>query len=202
MIPLPILLNFFLLLIYCSFCICNPILMANNPSAVPVQNFDFVYIPKDVVLSHLPAFDAKKLKLEAEIIAKKLKINEKKFPLNCTQNQLRLVNWYKQQKISQKDPKGETRQRLKMELAKLNSQLEILIPQRKNLIIDIQRLQKTVQNRCNDPSITRLSDFQFNECKAMKEQVMILSRILMDLNENERVLLQRERDIRKQFTLL
>ena len=181
------------------YCEGLPILMSNNPSALPVQTFDFIYIPKHVVISHLPAFEGKRLKEKAKNIAKTMQINVNKFPLNCTRNQVQLVNWDQLRKISQKDPTGSLRKGMKLELKKLAGELEELIFKRRNLIEDIKIIQKTVQNRCSNN--VRLPDFQFNECRAMKGQLMKLSRKLMDYNENERIILQREKDLRKQFKL-
>lgn len=196
----------FISLLFDSCCpfanIRKPVLISENAAAVPVQNFDFVYIPKHEVYSHLPSFEPKKLKIEAEKIAKMYKIDEKKFPLTCTQNQVRLVDWHNRRKLIQRDPNGNLRRSMKLELEKLNGDLAVLIPRRRNLFIDIQRLQRTVQNRCYLPSNQRLSDVQYNECQAMKNQLMLNSRILMDLNRAERIILQREIDIRKRLKLL
>ena len=177
----------------------NPILNSKNPSAVPVQNFDFVYIPRNVVNSHLPAFSPKQLKLKAEKIAKEFKV-ENKIPLNCMRNQVQLVDWYNKHQIFRKDPQGVKRKALKMELSKLNAELSILIPSRRNFISDLERIQQSIRVICVPPNINaRLNDLQFKECMAMKQQELLLSNELMKLNLKERQILKRERDLRKKM---
>lgn len=177
----------------------RPILNSENPSAVPVQNFDFVYIPKSVVESHLPSFSPKQLKQKAERIAKELRI-ENKIPLNCIGNQVQLVDWYNKQKMAKTDPQGIKRRSIKMELEKLNTELSLLIPIRRNIFSDIARLQQSIKIKCIPPSPNaRLNDLQFKECMAMKQQEKLLSSELVKMNQKERQILRREIDLRKQL---
>ena len=175
----------------------SPILNSENPSALPVQNFDFVYIPKKVVESHLPSFYPNQLKLKAKRIAKEFKI-ENKIPLNCMRNQVQLVDWYNKHQMVKKDPQGIKRREMKKELDKLNMELSYLIPLRRNLFSDIGRLKQSIRVVCIPPNInTRLNDLQFKECMAMKQQETLLSKEMIKLNQKERQILRKERDIRK-----
>jgi hypothetical protein len=179
----------------------KPILFSDNPSAVPVQSFDFVYIPKEVVQTHLPAFEQKRLRLRAEHAIKELKLNVP-VPADTTA-QLQLVGLLKRKQISEKDPKGEKRKALKRELCKMNTELNLLVPIRRNLISDIQRLQRTAQKECTPTNLnSRLSDKQDAECRAMKDYITFQSSQLMKMNQKERIYLQRMRDIRKEINLL
>lgn len=189
-------------LYFISFCASsNPILFSDNPSAVPVQSFDFVYIPKEVVHSHLPAFEKKRLQMRAEHAIKELKL---KMPVpQDTTTQLQLVGLLKRKQISEKDPNGEKRKTLKKELCQMNTELNLLVPHRKNLIADIQRLQRTTQRECSPTNLnSRLSDKQDAECRAMKEYITFQSSQLMEMNQREKIYLQRIQDIRKEITLL
>lgn len=177
-----------------------PILYSDNPSAVPVQSFDFVYIPKEVVQNHLPAFEKRKLNIEAHKIAVENKIKPPAF--NETAAQVQLVEWFKRRKINEHDPKGERRALLNRTLCKSQAELDLLIPQRKNLITDLQRLHKKIQRDCSQSNTVRLSDFQDSECRAMKEHSAHLSVMLMQMNEQERRLLQLIIDTRKDVALL
>lgn len=179
----------------------KPILFSDNPKAVPVQSLDFVYFPKEIVQAHLPAFERKRLKLKAEKAIKELNLNIT-VPVNPT-HQIQLVEWHKRKQISEKDPNGDKRKSLKKELCKLNSDLNSLVPIRRNLISDIQRLQRTTQRECTPTNLnTRLTDQQDAECRAMKEYISFQSKQLMELNERERLTLQKIRDIRKEIDLL
>lgn len=175
----------------------SPILNGGNPSAIPVQNFDFVYIPKHVVESHLPSFYPTKLKMRAERIAKEFKV-EGRIPLNCMGNQVQLVDWYDKHQMAKKDPQGIKRRAIKKELDKLNMELSLLIPLRRNFYADLERLQQSIRIVCVPPNInSRLNDLQFKECGAMKQQETLLSSELMKLNQKERQILRREKDLRR-----
>ena len=177
----------------------KPILFSDNPSAVAVQNFDFVYFPKEVVRSHLPAFERNKLRLQANRIAQKHNLTIPKY--NDTTTHLGIVEWFKRRQITEKDPDGEKRKGLKRELCKLTSQLDEIIPLRKNLITDIQRLQTASSASCST-SNNRLNDSQFHECKTVKEHLQLQSSQLMKMNEKEKEILQKMRDVRKQIVQL
>jgi len=181
---------------YCS--IPKPILFSDNPNAVPVQNLDFVYFTKEIVQAHLPAFETKRLRLRAENAINKLKLNIP-VPVDPVK-QLELIEVYKRQQISEKDPKGEIRKSLKKELCKLNYNLNLLVPIRRNLVSDIQRLKSTAKRECN--SNVRLTDKQEAECRAMREYINLQSTQLIEMNERERFDLQRMSDIRKEINLL
>lgn len=177
----------------------KPILFSDNPSALPVTNFDFVFIPKEVVRSHLPAFEQNKLRLQANQISKRFNLTVPKY--NDTAMHLNIVEWYKRRQISEKDPDGQRRKALKRELCQLTTQLDPIVSLRKNLIMDIQRLQASIQRSCSTTSNSRLSDSQFIECRVMKEHLELQSTQLMKMNENEKKILQRMRDIRRQIAL-
>lgn len=196
---IPTIISFLYLISFCSG--SKPILFSDNPSAVPVQSFDFVYIPKEVVQTHLPAFEKKRLRLRAEHAIKELKLN---IPVPAdTTTQVQLVELLKRKQISEKDPNGEKRKSLKRELCKMNTELNALVPIRRNLIADIQRLQRTAQRECTPTNLnSRLSDRQDAECRAMREYITFQSSQLMQMNEKERIYLQRIRDIRKEINLL
>jgi len=180
----------------------NPILNSENPLAIQVQNFDFVYIPKNVVESHLPAFYPKQLKRKAERIAKEFKVDGK-IPLNCMRNQVQLVDWYNKHQIVKKDPQGIKRRAIKKELDKLNMELSYLIPLRRNFISDIGRLQQSIRVICIPPNINaRLNDLQFKECMAMKQQETLLSNEVTKLNHDERQILERKSDLRNELIIL
>ena len=178
----------------------TPILNSENPSAVPIQNFDFVFIPKEVVQSHLPAFEKRKLRLTANCIAKELNI----FPPAPTDyaSQLKLLEWYERKKLAEKDPKGIKRKYLNRELCRLNSLLDYLVLRRRNLISDVARVKLSIQE-CNlqVKSSSSNSDFRFIECEAIKEHFIRLSTELRQMNLKEREILQRISIIRKEFTL-
>ena len=176
----------------------KPILFSDNPNAVPVQNLDFVYFTKEIVQAHLPAFETKRLRLRAENAINKLKLNIP-VPVDPVK-QLELIEVYKRQQISEKDPKGEIRKSLKKELCKLNYNLNLLVPIRRNLVSDIQRLKSTAKRECN--SNVRLTDKQEAECRAMREYINLQSTQLIEMNERERFDLQRMSDIRKEINLL
>jgi len=176
----------------------KPILFSDNPNAVPVQNLDFVYFTKEIVQAHLPAFETKRLRLRAENAINKLKLNIP-VPVDPVK-QLELIEVYKRQQISEKDPKGERRKSLKKELCKLNFNLNLLVPIRRNLVSDIRRLKSTSKRECN--SNGRLTDKQEAECRAMREYINLQSTQLMEMNERERFDLQRMSDIRKEINLL
>jgi hypothetical protein len=176
----------------------KPILFSENPNAIPVQNFDFVYFPKEIVQAHLPAFEKKRLRLKAENAIKILKLN---IPLPVDPaKQIELIDLYKRKQISEKDPRGEKRMELKKELCKLNHNLNLIIPIRRNLISDIQRLKRTIRRDCKINF--RLTDKQDAECRAMQEYINFQTTQLAELNQRERFDLQRMRDIRKEINLL
>lgn len=177
----------------------NPILYSDNPSAVPIQNFDFVYIPKDVVHNHLPAFEKRKLDLEARKIAVDHKIKAPAF--NQTASQVQLVEWFKRRQINQNDPKGERRAVLNKKLCRSTAELDLLIPLRRDLIVDLKRLHGKIQKDCSDKN-GRLTDRQNSECRTMKEHAAHLSSKMMKMNTKERILLQLILDTRKEFILL
>ena len=180
-----------------SYAISSPILFSGNPSAVPVQNFDFVFIPKDVVQTHLPAFEKKKLRLQAIRAAEMLKVPIPQ--MDDTIGMVQLVDLYKRHQISKNDPNGSRRKQLKKELCQMNTELDVLIPLRKNVISDMQRLQQPFQTTCNRS--TRLSDQEYLHCKAIDKHLKINSGRLMQMNKREKVILQRIRDIRKEILL-
>lgn len=176
----------------------KPILFSENPKAVPVQNFDFVFFPKEVVQAHLPAFEKKRLSLKAENAIKMLKLNIP-VPVDPAR-QLELVELYKRRQVFEKDPKGLKRTALKKELCILNQNLNIIIPMRRNLVSDIQRLKRTIRRDCNVN--IRLADKQDAECRAMREYLNLQMTQLSEMNQRERFALQRMRDIRKEIILL
>lgn len=176
----------------------KPILFSDNPNAVPVQSLDFVYFTKEVVQAHLPAFEKKRLRLRAENAINKLKLN---VPVPADPaKQLELIELHKRHQIAEKDPKGEKRKSLKKELCKLNYNLKLLVPFRRNLVSDIQRLKITAQRECN--TNLRLTDKQEAECRAIREYINLQATQLMEMNERERFSLQRMRNIRKEIILL
>lgn len=176
----------------------KPILFSENPKAVPVQNFDFVFFPKEVVQAHLPAFEKKRLSLKAENAIKMLKLNIP-VPVDPAR-QLELVELYKRRQVFEKDPKGLKRTALKKELCILNQNLYIIITMRRNLVSDIQRLKRTIRRDCNVN--IRLADKQDAECRAMREYLNLQMTQLSEMNLRERFALQRMRDIRKEIILL
>lgn len=178
--------------------ITKPILFSENPKAVPVQNFDFVYFPKEVVQAHLPAFEKKRLRLKAENAIKMLKLNIP-VPVDPAR-QLELVELYKRRQVFEKDPKGLKRTALKKELCRLNQNLTLIIPMRRNLVSDIQRLKRTIRRDCNIN--IRLADKQDAECRAMRDYLNLQMTQLSEMNQRERFYLQRMRDIRKEIILL
>ena len=176
----------------------KPILNSDNEKAVPVQNFDFVYIPKDVVMQHLPAFDPKQLNIKAHKIAQKYNMPAPAF--NETAAQIDLIEWYKRKRMSETDPSGEKRRALKAEKCEKTKKLEAIISIRKNLIADIQRINRKIHNDCKTSG--RLSDFQYSECAALRSTSKIQSQELMQINEKERQILHKLRDIKKTISLL
>lgn len=177
----------------------TPILNSDNPLAVPIQNFDFVFIPKEVVQSHLPAFERRKLRLKANCIAKELNI----FPPAPTDSasQLKLLEWYKRKKLAEKDPKGMKRKYLNRELCRLNSLLDFLVLKRRNIISDVARVKISIQECNSRVKSSSNSEYRYIECKAIKEHFTRLSTELRQMNLKEREILLRIAIIRKEFTL-
>lgn len=191
-----------LILLFNDYCSCSnpkPILNSKNPSAIPIQNFDFVFIPKEVVKLHMPAFERCSLRLKAERIAQELKIS---LPIPTdVETQFKLLEWYKRQKWAKQDPNGDKMKSLKRELCKLNSQLDSLISYRRNLISDVARLSLSVKDCDSGHSNQALSDSRFIECKAIKDHYTHQMSELNRMNLNERNILQEIHNIRQQFAL-
>jgi len=156
---------------------CAAPIITDSPDAVPVQQLDYVYLPKEVIESLLPHRTRREIRVEACEVASL-------FNLPCPDDykiQLQLIETYKKYRKMQSDPDGRKRIELQRQLAELNTQLNQIINERRIFLLNL----KTAERNFRGCHAHQISDARKAECDALSDQIQPQQRKLAELSSQE-----------------
>ena len=190
------LMSFSVLILFLNFASGQgPILVPKTPTARPVREFDFVYLPKETVVRYLPGFSRLELRKKSEKAAKILNIPQPQDP----RAQVLAIQKARRIELESLDPNGQQRQIITSRLALLKQQLDLVVGQRNRFLVDLDRL-KAEQTHC---SATNPTDSQARlRCLAVDDEISSLNSIITPLNQQERQILKETFDLRKRLQRL
>lgn len=191
MIPLSLLILSFLVSIALA---QKPVLVPENPAARPVREFDYVYLPKKSVVSLLPGFTRRELRLKAKEAAKLMNL-----PLPTDPRaQVALIRAADKAKLESLDPRRQEMSEMHARLRLLNQELNMLVTERQRYQTDLQKL--TVKNQaCLGADTSHMDTNTRLTCLAVTEEIDSLQKIIKSLNQKERLILREVFRLRKRL---
>lgn len=151
--------------------------VVDNPDVVPVQQLDYVYLPKGVVESLLPRKTRRHIRVEACEIASS-------FGLSCPENlktQLQLIDTYQKYRKIEADPSGGRRKAINEKIVELTEQLNMVVNERRLILLDLNNAANNSIG-CNS---FQISDARKAECSVLHAQIPPLQAELAQLNSRE-----------------